>query len=321
MTEIVVSRPTGRELQREFAVAVRDGLSRREKTLPCRFLYDARGTELFEQITELPEYYLTRTESAILEQAGGAIASVADPDSVAELGSGTAKKTGTILRAVAERGGSPRYVPIDVSRTAIEKARRTLTGEVPGLRFAGICGTYEAGFEQFPDLSPVLVLFLGSTIGNFGREESIRFLERIRGHLGPHDHFLLGVDLHKDPEILEPAYEDAAGVTAAFTRNLFARMNRELGAGIDLDSIRHEATYDEESREIRIHARFLADEEVRIGPLDETIRIREGERILTEVSRKFELPALEADLREAGFTVRRVFTDDREWFALLLLGV
>jgi L-histidine N-alpha-methyltransferase len=322
MTEILVDRSTGAEHRLEFAEAVRDGLSGDRKTLPCRYLYDARGSELFERITEQPEYYLTRTEAGILEVHGDTIAGIAAPACVAELGSGTAKKTGTLLRAMGRRlgdGTGPRYLPIDVSKSAIEAARRTLTEQVPGLRFTGICGTYEAGFERFPELSPLLLLFLGSTIGNFDREECRVFLRAIRDHLAPGDLFLLGVDLHKDTDVLEAAYDDAAGVSAEFTRNLFARMNRELGAEIDLASIRHEAHYDAAVREIRIHARFLTNTEIRLDPLDESVVVREGERVLTEVSRKYVLPSFEADLESWGLRVRRRFTDDRGWFALLLL--
>jgi len=180
-------------------------------------------------------------------------------------------------------------------------------------------GTYDEALSVLPELSPVMMLFLGSTIGNFTEEDTRDFLRDLAGHMSRDDFFLLGVDLVKDEAVLEAAYNDGAGVSAAFTRNLFARMNRELGAGIDLDAVEHEAHYNAEKRRIEIYARFHRDQEIRLDPIGDSIRIEAGERVRTEISRKFRLTDLRKVLEASGFKIHRIFTDEREWFALLLL--
>lgn len=303
----------------EFARAVATELTAEQKTVQCRFLYDAAGSALFERICAQPEYYQTRTEAALLHEHAPAIAAATGPVRLMELGSGTSIKTQHLLRAYLQHDTTPHYVSVDVSGAALDKARRTIGGTFPEVRFSVINGTYETAFSLLPKLAPVLVLFLGSTIGNFDEDDAAAFFRRLVAHLEPGSFFLLGVDLEKDVEVLEAAYNDAAGVTAAFTRNLFARMNRELGSAIDLEAVKHEAFYNREARRIEIYARFVKDQEIHLAPLGETIHVAAGEMVRTEISRKFRLDELSPFLASCGFRTHRVFTDEREWFALLLL--
>lgn len=301
-----------------FAEAVATGLEGDLKTLPCRYLYDARGSALFEEICKQPEYYPTRTEAKILKDRAPEIAEITGPVHIAELGSGTSVKTRHILQAYLEQEEAPHYIPVDVSAAAMKEATQTIKRELPGVKVTGIVGTYEKAFSLFPELSPLMVMFLGGTIGNFGEGEAPPFLKRLANHLQEEDFFLLGADLEKDREILEAAYNDAAGVTAEFTLNLFERMNRELDAGIDLSAVEHEARYNPNKSRIEVYARFLEEQEIYIAPLEEAVRIGAGERVRTEISRKFRLDELDELLRRCGFRIRRVFTDERKWFALLL---
>lgn len=316
-----------------FARSVVASLSEAPKWLDCRFLYDAEGSRLFEEITEQPEYYPTRTEESILARCAAEIRRITGPRTLVELGSGYSVKTEHLLEAYrvgpgvdgdgldADLDGAARvlYVPVDVSEAALRAASRSISERFSGIQMTGINGPYRSAFEVFEQLSPQMVVFLGSTIGNLNPEESAAFWRNVTAHLPVGDFFLLGADLEKDPEVLEAAYNDAAGVTARFTKNYFVRMNRELGAGIDLEQVEHEAVWNPELRRMEIYARFLTAQRIHVRPLDRTFRIDAGERILVEISRKFRLPELEADLESHGFRVRRTFTDDRDWFAVLLL--
>jgi L-histidine N-alpha-methyltransferase len=303
----------------DFAESIATGLNADLKTIPCRYLYDARGSALFEEICKQPEYYPTRTEGTILRDRAGDIAEITGQVCIAELGSGTSVKTRHILKQYLGFNSQPHYVPIDVSVAALQQAAQTIRQVLPEVHVTGIAGTYEKAFSLFPELSPLMVMFLGSTIGNFGEEEMPAFLKRLADHLQEGDFFLLGADLQKDRETLEAAYNDSAGVTAAFTLNLFERMNRELDAGIDLDMVRHEAFYNSDKNRIEIYAHFLQEQEIHLAPLDESLRIEAGERIRTEISRKFDLKKLNGLLCRCGFHVHQVFTDEREWFALILM--
>jgi L-histidine N-alpha-methyltransferase len=302
-----------------FARSVAVGLSDEPKWLHCRFLYDAEGSRLFEEITEQPEYYPTRTEAAILAQHADEIREITGPRALVELGSGYSVKTEHLLSAYSRHGGKVRYVPVDVSVSALREASRSIGEHFADVQFTGINGTYASAFRVFRQLAPQMVVFLGSTIGNFNEAETTAFWKSVAGHLPVGDFLLLGVDLVKDVGVLEAAYNDTAGVTARFTRNYFARINRELGAEIDLSQIEHVAVWNAERDRMEIFARFNSTQHIRIGPLDESFEIRPGERILIEISRKFRLPELTAELSRFGFEVRRSFTDEKEWFALLLL--
>jgi L-histidine Nalpha-methyltransferase len=303
----------------EFARSVASGMRQQPRRLECRFLYDTNGSRLYERICLQPEYYPTRTEAAILKDRAEEICLHTGPVTVLELGSGCSVKTGHLLAAHARLHGPLRYVPIDVSESALRQACRGISSRYPNVRVTGLHGTYEDAFELFGEAPASLVLFLGSTIGNFDEDEALSFWQAVAGHMAPGDFFLLGLDLVKDEQILAAAYDDAAGITAAFTRNLFARMNRELGAGLDLETIEHAARYNRARERIEIHARFTAPQTLRVDPLNETFTIAAGEEILVEISRKFRLADMPGYFQSHGFEVVKIFTDQRQWFGLLLL--
>lgn len=303
----------------EFATAAAIGLTDTPRWLPCRYLYDAKGSALFDKITEQPEYYPTRTEATILEQAAAEIRDATGPVTLIELGSGSSIKTGYLLSAYTAANGTVSYVPVDVSHAALRSAGERIAAQHPQVDVAGIHGQYEDAFPLFRQHSPCVVMFLGSTIGNFNNDESLVFWQRVARHLPRDDYFLLGVDLVKHKSILEAAYNDAAGVTEAFTKNLFVRMNRELGSGVDLDQVEHVALYSEEWQRVEVYVRFRTAQTVRIKPLAATVEIAAGERVMTEISRKFALDDLTKYLSYFGLHVRRVYTDDRRWFGVLLL--
>lgn len=303
----------------EFAKSVSAGLSDSPRWLHCRYLYDERGSELFERICEQPEYYPTRTEAAILEQRAAQIRSITGPVTIVELGSGTSVKTDYLLTAYTRDDTPLRYVPVDVSEPALQVAAQTIGERHPLVEFSGIVGAYESAFPLFWEQSPSMVVFLGSTIGNLNPAESSVFLSQLAENMRSGDYLLLGIDLIKDVSVLEAAYNDAAGVTAEFSKNLFARINRELGARVDLDNIEHVAVYNREWQRIEIFIEFLADQDVYVEPLDERFSIAAGERVLIEISRKFVLSEMRDHVAQFGFSLNRAYTDDDDQFALLLM--
>lgn len=314
------SRRPAREIRRQHSP------SRSQQDSPttpsgwhCRFLYDAEGSRLFEAITEQPEYYPTRTEAAILERHAADIRAITGPVTLVELGSGYSVKTEHLLSAYAQDDAQVDYVPVDVSINALRVAGRSIAASFPEVNFTGIGGTYASAFPVFRHVSPQMVVFLGSTLGNFSESEHEAFWRSMAEHLPAGDSFLLGVDLVKDPGTIEAAYNDAAGVTARFARNYFARMNRELGSELDLDQIEHVAAWNAGRQRMEISARFHLTQRVHVKPIDRVFHIRAGEQLRTEISRKFRLPELTADLARFGFRLRRAFTDDDQWFGLLLL--
>jgi L-histidine N-alpha-methyltransferase len=315
---LVEAPGTGDTLE-SFARSVAAGLSASPKWLHCRFLYDAEGSRLFEQITRQPEYYPTRTEAAILEAYAEEIRDLTGPRTLVELGSGYSVKTEYLLTAFAKDVQTVHYVPVDVSASALQAANQSIEHNFDDVDFTGIYGTYSSAFPVFRQLSPQLVIFLGSTIGNFNDAESAAFWRSAAGHLPVGDQFLLGVDLVKDTAILEAAYNDAAGITAQFTKNYCARMNRELGSRIDVSQVEHAAVWNSKLERMEISLRFLSAQEVYVEPLAESFKIKAGEEVLIEISRKFRLAQLSNELIRYGFKVRRTFTDEKEWFALLLL--
>ena len=304
---------------RDFAQAVALGLSDTPRWVPSRFLYDAAGSELFERICTLPEYYLTRTEGAILAHHAERIRQLTGPVTLIELGSGSATKTDHLLRAYATAGSPVRYVPVDVSASILRAAADRIEDQFPAVNVAGVNGEYEAAFPLLAQYAPSLLLFLGSTIGNLNHVESTVFWRRVAGAMPEGSYLLLGADLVKDPAVLHAAYNDAAGVTARFTLNLFARMNRELDAGLDLDAIEHVAVWNAAWERIEIGGRFRTTQRLVVGPLGIDFTIRAGEQVMTEISRKFLLPRLKTHLRGFGFESVETFTDPRRWFAVLLL--
>ena len=302
-----------------FAQSVVRGLSDHPRWLHCRYLYDAAGSELFEHICEQPEYYQTRTEAALLAAHAADIRRLVAAPTLVELGSGSSAKTRHLLRAWTAGGTSARYVPVDVSREILARTCRTLAASHPGLEVRGLAASYERAFPRLRELSPVMLVFLGSTIGNLNPQEMSDFLDRVSASLAPGDHFLVGIDLVKNVRTLEAAYNDRAGVSAAFTRNYFARMNRELGTDLDLGAIEHVAYYNQTLDRIEIFARFTREAVVALPGLGRRFRIGPGEMILTEISRKFQVDEMAAHAARFGFEAVRHFTDPTKAFALLLL--
>lgn len=286
------------------------GLTSSPPWLHNRYLYDAEGSRLFDAICETPEYYPTRTEDAILARHADAIRRATGPVTLIELGAGSAVKTDRLLTAYARDGAEALYVPVDVSRAALENARASIVARHPTVTVTAIVGTYEEAFPLFSRFSPSMVLFLGSTIGNLNQKEWDVFWDHVGRALVVGDYFLLGVDLVKDKATLDAAYNDAAGVTEAFTKNLFARINRELGAQVDLAQIRHTAEYVPERERVEIFVEFLSDQSVYLSPLNRTVEVPAGTRVMTEISRKFRLDRVRERLAELGFATRQVFTDE-----------
>ncbi|MCA8941958.1 MAG: L-histidine N(alpha)-methyltransferase [Planctomycetes bacterium] len=313
----LVEAAVSRDPVTTFAESVARGLGAARKSLDCRFLYDAEGSRLFEEITAQPEYYPTRTEAEILERHAGEIHAMTGPVTLVELGSGYSVKTEHLLSAYA--GDDARYVPVDVSAGALRAAEQSIGDSFPEVNFTGIRGTYASAFRVLRELSPQMLVFLGSTIGNFEAHERRAFWHDVQAHLPLGDWFLLGADLVKDRDTLLAAYDDAAGVTAHFTKNYFARMNRELDSGVDLGSVEHRAVWNDSLDRIEIYAEFTSAQAIRVAPLGRSFDVGEGERIRVEVSQKFRLPELTEELERFGLEARSSFTDDRGWFGLLLL--
>jgi len=302
------------------AADVRAGLLAQPKHLPPWLFYDAAGSAIFEEITRLPEYYPTRTERAILTaHADDMVAAAGPPASLVELGAGSATKTRVIIAALQAVRPSATYMPVDVSPSALAGAARHLRTRFPTLAVTPVVAKYpdELGFLRAVP-SPRLVLFLGSNIGNYEPDDACSLLRALRHHLRPSDNLLLATDLRKDPSLLVPAYDDAAGVTARFNKNVLVRLNRQLGATFDLDLFRHVARWNSRASRIEMHLQSLAAQEVSIAALGLTIRLRAGERIHTESSYKYTPRMVKRLLGAAGFSWRRSWTDPRSWFALHL---
>lgn len=290
-----------RESALGFALSVAAGLDRRPRRLDARYLYDATGSELFERITEQPEYYLTRVEDRLLAAGAGAIRAATGACSLVELGAGAATKTRRLLDAWCAAGATS-YVPVDVDRHSLQQACSWLRRRYPRLQIEGVAASYERALPWLrAGISPVTVAFLGSSLGNLGWNEYPQFCQSVAAALSPGDHFLIGLDLVKKASALEAAYDDAAGVTAAFTRNLFVRMNRELATEIPVDAIEHVAFYDAERERIEIFAQARRELVIRIPALERRFRIARGERILTEVSHKFRPESLVPLIERIGF--------------------
>ncbi len=293
---------------------VRTGLTATPKTLPPKWFYDARGSELFDQITRLPEYYPTRCERAVLAERAGEVAALTRADTLVELGSGTSEKTRLLLAALAEQGTLRRFVPFDVDESVLASAAAQVAREHPGLRVHAVVGDFERHLPLLPVEGRRLVAFLGGTIGNLLPDERVRFLAELAGTLAPGEALLLGTDLVKAPERLVPAYDDAAGVTAEFNRNVLRVLDRELGADFDPDAFAHRAVWLPEPAWIEMRLESLRDQDVRIPALDTAARafvvhFAAGEQLRTEVSAKFTEQRVRDELAAAGFAVQRFWTD------------
>ncbi len=300
-----------------LAGAVASGLGSREKSLPCRFFYDETGSRLFERICALPEYYPTRTEEGILRRNASDIVAAGAGVSLSEFGSGSSVKTRILIEALLERQDELLYVPIDISLEFLEESARALLERYRGLWMTAIGGEYNDAIPYLPAHSgPRLILFLGGNIGNLDWPAATRFLRRVRRTMRPDDRLLVGFDQLKSPSIITAAYNDSAGVTAAFNKTLLARINRELGGGFDLDSFEHQAPFVEE----RARVEMRRDQVVRVSALDRTFAFSRNESIHTENCHKYTLETFAELASAAGLEVCESWSDDRHWFRLALLG-
>jgi dimethylhistidine N-methyltransferase len=302
------------DFDEEFAAAVVDGLSAAQKTLPCRYLYDRRGSELFEQITTLPEYYPTRTEAAILDANVGDIAKGTGENRVlVEFGSGSSRKTEIIIAAMPDLVA---YVPIDVSESALAAARQRLEKRFHDLDIRPIVGDFSQAVQLPPDLRFVgkIGFFPGSTIGNLRRAEAQALLRRFRTILAPGARLIVGVDLVKSEEILRRAYDDPAGVTAAFNLNLLTRINRELDADFDLDAFRHEARFNRDESRVEMH--LVSERDQTVDILGTRVSFGRGETIHTENSHKYAIDGFRDLAVSADWSPGRVWTDAAELFSV-----
>lgn len=312
--------PPGKPDQ-SFAEAVRKGLSGAQKTLPSRFFYDEKGSHLFEQIMMLPEYYLTGTEQEILERfASEMVAWGQKRIALVEFGSGNSCKTRLLIEAASEFQQHLTYVPIDISSEFLQASALTLLGDYPQLSVHAVAAEYFDAIPHVP-LTPEarLFLFMGSNIGNFEEREALEFLTTISMHLRPEDRLLLGVDLVKDRRVIEAAYNDTAGVTAAFNKNLLQRINGSLAGEFHLDRFEHSAPFVEERSQVEMRLVSTADHKVQIGDLAEEFSFKAGEYIHTENSHKYSPESLDALCSAAGLQIENKWTDDQDWFAVFRL--
>jgi L-histidine Nalpha-methyltransferase len=308
------------------------GLSANPKTLPAKYFYDDLGSNLFEAICDLPEYYLTRTERQILERCAAEIADLIGPCDLVELGSGSATKTQVLFRAYSNSsapGVRPvRYIPIDVSGGMLKQSALELLAKYANLKIHGLVGTYDAALTNLPPVQQTqrLIVFLGSSLGNLDEEECDRLFSQVCDALNPGEYFLLGVDLQKPIEVLEAAYNDSQGVTAAFNLNMLRHLNTRFGGNFNLEQFEHQAIYNATLHQIEMHLRSRCDQSVTLETLDLTCRFQTHETIRTEISRKFDLGQLQAQLQQAvrtqhsGYRLNpvKVWSDPQQWFGLIL---
>lgn len=317
--EVHLSPGGGARMARE----VRLGLTATPKELSPKYFYDERGSQLFERITELPEYYPTRAERAILaERSAEIVAAAGEPGTLVELGSGSAAKTRHLLSAMREAGCLSTYVPVDISSEITHETAQALVEEYPGLTVRGLVCDFEHDLERIPaGEGGRLIAFLGGTIGNLYPDARRDFLAWVGALLEPEDRILLGTDLVKDHDRLNAAYNDSAGVTAEFNKNVLHVLNRELGGDFDPDGFEHVAGYDPEAARMDIRLRSLAEQTVRLDGLDLTVRFAPGEEMRTEISAKFTRERLEDVYAEAGLRLAGWFTDPDGDYALTLASV
>jgi len=295
-----------------------EGLQKTPKSLPPKWFYDSIGSDLFDQITRLPEYYPTRAEAEILRARAVEVASASQADSLVELGAGTSEKTRLLLDALRDHGSLRRFVPFDVDATMLSTTAAAVQREYPGVEINAVCGDFEEHLTEIPGGGRRLFVFLGSTIGNLTPEPRAEFLATLAAVMLPGDGLLLGSDLVKDIGRLVRAYDDAAGVTARFNRNVLAVINRELDADFDVDAFQHVARWNTDEERIEMWLRSDRHQRVRVGALDLTVEFAAGEEMLTEVSCKFRPDGVNAELAAAGLRRIRWWTDGAGDFGLSL---
>ena len=306
----------------DFAADVLRGLTAAAKSLDCRYFYDEAGSQLFEEICDLPEYYLTRAEHSLLRRhADEIVAYLPQEVSLVELGSGSASKTRLLIEAYLGRCGRLRYIPIDISRSILEESARALLRDYEGLEMLAVAGEYQDGlaFLKRQVDGPRAILWLGSNVGNFDREAAVQFLAQVRARMAAGDCLLMGVDLRKDAAVLERAYDDGAGVTARFNKNLLARINGELGGHFDLDGFAHEAVYNVEEGRIGMYLVSLREQSVSIEALDLEVAFAADERVHTENSYKYSTAEIEALAQAAGLALEAQWFDEGRRFSVNLL--
>lgn len=320
---VIEVRRTAEQVARSLRADVVAGLTAPEKCLPPKWFYDARGSALFEQITQLPEYYPTRAEREILDARATELVEATRATSLVELGSGYSTKTRLLLDAFTSAGQLREFVTLDVSEAPLREAAESIAADYPGLSIRGVVADFTERLEisAWTDQRPRLVAFLGGTIGNLYPDERRKFLSAVRGSVHPGDWLLLGTDLVKSPDVLVPAYDDAAGVTAEFNRNVLAVLNRELDADFDPDRFDHRAVWNAEAERIEMRLRARERMRIRLPAVDLEVWFDAGEEVLTEISTKFREERVRDELTEAGFRPRRWWTDQRGRFALSLAEV
>lgn len=304
-----------------IAEDVLHGLTKLPKTLSPKLFYDAAGSELFERITELPEYYPTSTERGILRQYAPEIVQQTGASNViVELGAGSASKTTLVLDAFVKTREPITYYPVDVSAAALDFCSERMREVLPTIQVVPKVLDFTHGMPQFRQIAGrKLFLFIGSSIGNFEPLEAGLFLKQVRSSMNHGDALLLGTDMRKSPDVLIPAYDDAEGITAAFNKNLLVRLNRELNADFDLDSFAHRIIWNDELSRIEMHLESLRDQVVNVDALALSLEFRQGETIHTENSYKFTMPMIEAIAGNGGFTIEHTWTDPKRWFTVHLL--
>ncbi|MCC5615308.1 L-histidine N(alpha)-methyltransferase [Nostoc sp. CHAB 5836] len=297
-----------------------EGLTQTPKSLPPCYFYDDRGSNLFEQICDLPEYYLTRTETTILQQFASEIAKITGPCELVELGSGSSSKTRILLNAYQQLGYPLHYLPIDVCAGILESSAKQLLGDYPLLQIDPLAGTYELALAQLlpTQLPSRLICFIGSTLGNLTLDECDVFFSQIINALQIGEYLLLGIDLRKPKEILEPAYNDSQGITAAFNLNMLEHLNHRFEGNFNTTDFEHWAFYNESEHQIEMHLRSLRSQIVELRALNLKVNFARGETIITEISRKFDLNTIKHQLTARGLLPLNLWTDPNQWFGLLL---
>lgn len=312
--EFIDLQPTGDS----FLEDVQQGLGQTPKTLPCKYFYDERGSELFEEITALPEYYPTRTEIAIMERwVDDMLQRCGNRIRLVELGSGASVKTRILLEALQRKGIRVQYVPIDISRDFLLKTAQHIAEQFPRVQVRAVCADYTQGLHWLggqQQNAQTVVYFPGSTLGNFTKEEARVFVQNIREQLRVGDGFLLGTDLKKDEAVLHAAYNDAQGITAQFNLHVLERINDELGADIPVEHYRHDAVYNAAEGRIEMYLRSASTHAISVG--DQTFAVNQGESILTEYSHKFDGVQISALAQATGFAVEQTWTDDAALFGV-----
>lgn len=317
-SKLTIYNHLGDEGMGDLAEEVRSGLTSASKTIPSQLFYDATGSRLFEEICNLPEYYQTRTELSLLKTHGPAIMNNFADGDIIELGSGANWKVIELIEALNGARGSIRYIPVDISLSALIESAEDLLIRYPDLDIIAMVADFNQSLPLFEEERPKLYLFLGSTIGNLDEDESINFLSQIAVGMAPNDRFLIGLDMVKSTDALNLAYNDSKGVTAEFNKNALTVLNREFGGDFDIDDFEHYAFYDEANQRVEMRLKARRQVTATLGALDLTVEIKPGESIRTEICRKFTKQSAEKMFTGGGLIVDKWYIDDKEWFSLAM---